>query len=180
MRQALLVSLIIVLSCSFGLAGKDLEPAPEDKAVVYMGRMSGFVGAARPFHFFEGNNYLARVKGKNYIRYVCEPGEYLFWVAADGRSFVRAELEAGHSYALWAKIQAGTWSAGASLQPITQGSKAWKEFSKMIRSSKPNKIDPAYTKKWETGHPDYIEKVMAEWKAAGEPAITMQKDEYFD
>jgi hypothetical protein len=161
-------------------AGKKIEPPPEDRAVVYLGRMTGFVGRARPFHFFADGQYLGRVKGKNYIRYECDPGEHLFWVAAETRSFVKADLEAEKSYALFARLQAGTWSARAELQPITQGSKAWGEFSKMIRGTKPQKVDQTYIQKWETNHPDYIERALAEWKAAGEPALVLKGDESID
>ncbi len=54
--------------------------------------MNSFGGGGRPFHLFEGENYLIRIKGKNYIRYVCDPGEHVFWVAAENRSFVTTDL----------------------------------------------------------------------------------------
>jgi hypothetical protein len=182
MKKILALAFIVLGFCAHLelSAGKELQPPSEGKAVVYLGRMTGFVGAGRPFHFFADEQYLARIKGKNYLRYECEPGEHLFWVAAERRSFVKAELEAGRSYALFARLQAGAWTARAELQPITEGSEAWGEFHKMIRGSKPSKIDEAYIKKWEASQPVYIERALAEWKAAGEPALVLQKDEYFE
>ena len=103
------------------------------------------------------------MKGKNYIRYVCDPGEHVFWVAAENRNFVKAKLQAGRSYALFAKIQTGMWNARSALQPITEGSKDWKEFSKMIQNTRPTPIDPEYVAKWEKKHPDYIDKAMKAW-----------------
>ena len=179
-RTTLVACLLVGLTTALAVAAKnEIEPPPDGKAVVYIGRMTGFVGRARPFHFFEGENYLARIKGKNFIRYVCDPGEHLFWVAAENRSFVKAELEAGRSYALFARLQMGTWSARAELQPITDGSEAWEEFRKLIVGKKPQKIDRAYIAKWEAGHPDYVRTALDEWKAAGEPALEMLEDEYF-
>jgi hypothetical protein len=160
-----------------GLAkDKTLESPPAGKAVVYIGKMNAFVGAAWPFHFFADQQYLARVKGKKYFRYVCDPGEHLFWVAAQQRrTFVKARVEAGHSYALYAKL-----TAGAELIPITKESDDWKEFRGMIFGEKPMKVDPADVTEWEQDKPDYISKALAEWKTAGEPALKLLPDEFVD
>ena len=157
-------------------ADKKLEPPPPGKAVVYIGKMNAFVGAAWPFHFFADENYLARVKGKKYVRYVCDPGEHVFWVAAQQRrTFVKAQLKAGHSYALYAKL-----TSGAELIPITQQSKDWKEFGKMIRKKKPYVMNPDDHADWVRRKPDYISKALAEWKSTGEPALNLLSDEYIE
>ncbi len=152
------------------------EPPPPGKAVVYIGKMNAFVGGAWPFHFFADESYLARVKGKKYVRHVCDPGEHVFWVAAQQRrTFVKAKLEAGHSYALYAKL-----TAGAELIPITPQSGDWKEFRGLIKGEKPLEFSAADVAEWAAGRPDYISKALAEWKAAGEPALKLMADEYID
>lgn len=152
-------------------------PAPEDKAVVYIGRLTGFVGRARPFHVFHNEEYLGFLKGKNYVRLVCEPGENLFWVAAETRTFVRADLEAGKSYYLFAKIMAGAWSARAQLHPITEASQAWAEFSGMITGKQPKERNQKYLDRWYKNHPDYIERALQEWRRNGEPAVALRRDQ---
>ena len=59
MKKMLHISMLLILFSSTALAAGGFEPAPADQAVVYIGRMTGFVGAGRPFHFFAGENYLA-------------------------------------------------------------------------------------------------------------------------
>lgn len=166
------VGLMIVLTNAFA-ADKKLEPPPPGKAVVYIGKMNSFVGGAMPIHFFADDNYLGRIKGKKFVRYVSDPGEHVFWVAGQSsrRTFVKAQLEAGHSYALYAKI-------GAELVPMTQQSKGWREFRKMIRKKKPFVMDADYYAEWVSGRPDYISKALAEWKTAGEPALNLSSDDY--
>ena len=154
-----------------------LEPPPEGKAVVYVGRLTGFYGRARPFHVFRDEEYLGVLKGKNYFRIVCEPGENLFWVAAEVRTFVKADLEAGKTYVLFAKIMPGAWSARAQLYPITESSDAWAEFSGMITGKQAQARDQKYLDRWHGNHPDYIDKALSEWRAAGEPSVTLSKDE---
>jgi len=176
----ILKSLVVValMTMAVGASAKDkpLDPPPDGKAVVYMGKMNAFVGAAWPFHFFVDDQYVARVKGKNYARIVVEPGEHLFWVAMQSRrTFVKAKVEAGHSYALYAKL-----TQGAELLPITRDSKDWKEFGGMITGSKPLDLDPKDVEEWKSKQPDYIEKALAEWKAAGEPALKLMADEHID
>lgn len=180
MNKFLALLFFLMLSCSPLRAQSETVPPPEGKAVVYIGKLESFFGAARPFHIFHGEEYLVRMKGKKYLRYVVDPGEHLFWVAADNRAFIKADLEEGRSYALYAKMQVGTWSGAVSLQSITKESKAWKEFGKMIQKKKSVTIDHRYIEKWKKNKPDYVSKVMEEWKAEGEPAGTVRKDEYFE
>ncbi len=181
--KTFLASILLLLGIglvSAAHAEADLEPPPPGKAVVYIGRLNAFVGGGRPFHFFEGENYLVRIKGRNYIRYVCDPGEKIFWASAENRSFVTASLEAGRSYALHAKLQTGTWSARVELIPITNGSAAWKDFAEMLDDKKAEKIDAKYAEKWRAGHPEYVAEALAEWRAAGAPALTLMPDEFVE
>ena len=176
-RSRIVLLALMFAAASVAVAGKkELPPAPPDKAVVYIGKLNAFVGGAWPFHFFADDQYLARVKGKKYVRYECEPGTHIFWVAAQARrTFVKAELEAGHSYALYAKL-----TAGAELIPITRGSKDWKEFFGLILGEKPLRRDEAYLAECSANQPQYIATALAEWRAAGEPALRLMKDEYID
>ena len=175
LRNFLVVALVS-LAAPVLAKDKPLDPPPEGKAVVYMGKMNAFVGAAWPFHFFMDDQSLARVKGKNYARVVVEPGEHLFWVAMQARrTFVKVKVEAGHSYALYAKL-----TQGAELLPITRESKDWKEFGGMITGSKPLDFSQKDVDEWKAGQPDYIEKALAEWKAAGEPSLKLMADEHID
>jgi len=155
-------------------ADKKLEPAPPDKAVVYIGKMNAFVGGAYPIHFFADDRYVARVKGKKYVRLEVEPGDHLFWVAFQARrTFVKANVEAGRSYALYAKL-------GGELLPITRESDDWREFAGMLRGEKPYVYDEKDIEDWRQGQPHYIETALAEWKAAGEPAVKLMPDENVD
>jgi hypothetical protein len=174
--KSLLAAALITVAVTASAKDKPLDPPPAGKAVVYMGKMNAFVGAAWPFHFFVDDQYLARVKGKNYARVEVEPGEHLFWVAMQSRrTFVKAKVEAGHSYALYAKL-----TQGAELLPITRESKDWKEFDGMITGSKPLEFSQKDVDEWKAGQPDYIEKALAEWKAAGEPSLKLMADEHID
>jgi len=155
---------------------KKIPPAPAGKAVVYIAKLNAFVGCANPFHFFADYRYIARVKGENYVRLEMEPGEHLFWSAMmERRTFVKAKLEAGHSYALYAKLM-----IYAELFPITRESADWKEFGGLITDSKPLAVSQEDIDEWNRGQPNYIQKALAEWKAAGEPALKLLPDEYID
>lgn len=182
MKVATTLSAIVLASYLVASQAADnrIEPPPEGKAVVYIGRLTAFVGGGRPFHFFEGENYLVRIKGQNYIRYVCDPGPQVFWASAENRSFVKADLEAGRVYALLARLQAGTWSARVELVPLTRQSRDWPEFEDTIEDKSPDDIDPEYVAEWTRGHPDYIAKALGEWRSAGEPALTLRADEFID
>jgi hypothetical protein len=155
---------------------RKLAPPPAGKAVVYIGKMNAFVGAAAPYHFFADDRYIARVKGQTYVRLFMEPGQHVFWVSMmERRTFVKATLEAGHSYALYAKMM-----AYAEIFPITRESVDWKEFGAMITEDKPLVVPQEDIEEWQRGQPNYIQKALAEWSAAGEPALKLKADEYID
>lgn len=144
--------------------------------MVFIGKMNAFKGAAAPFHFFVDDQYLARVKGQDYVRLELDPGEHVFWTSMmERRTFVKATLEAGHSYALHAKLM-----YYAELFPITRASVDWKEFGKMITETKPLVFSRAQVEEWRSGQPHYIGKALEEWRAAGEPALKLMADEYVD
>ena len=175
------VPVLILLSLTLVVGADDpegIDPAPEGKAVVYFFRPTMF-GAARPFHIIDGENNHIRLMGAKYFRYECEPGEHLFWAAAENKSFIKAELEAGHVYAVLARIIPGAFSGRVALQPITTESKYWKKCASQAKKKKPRKEDPEYREKWESKHPDYVEKVMKAWKEGGEKTShVLLADEY--
>jgi hypothetical protein len=179
MKTLRLLVLLLAATLPFAAAAKEqkkLVPPPAGKAVVYMGKMNAFVGAAAPFHFFADDEYVARVMGQKYVRLVLDPGEHLFWVSMnERRTFVKAKLEAGHSYAVYAKLM-----DYAELFPITRNSADWKEFGSMIVNSDPLVVSRKDIDEWRSSQPDYIHKALAEWKAAGEPALKLMADEYVD
>lgn len=174
LAKSLTVAVLTGVALTALAADKKIEPAPADKAVVYIGKMNAFVGGAAPIHFFANDRYLARVKGKKYVRLEVEPGDHLFWVASQARrTFVKAKLEAGRSYALYAKL-------GGDLLPITRESDDWGEFGSMLRGEKPYQYDEKDIEEWRQRQPRYIEQALAEWKAAGEPALRLMPDEHID
>jgi hypothetical protein len=179
MKKLSLLCLLLAATLPLALVAKEqkkLKPAPADKAVVYIGKMNAFVGAAAPFHFFADDQYIARVKGQQYVRMELQPGEHVFWTAMmERRTFVKATLAAGHSYALHAKLL-----DYAELFPITRESADWKEFGNMITESKPLVFSKEEADEWRSDKPDYTQKALAEWKAAGEPSLKLMVDEYVD
>ena len=174
--RTLCLPLIAVLPLAAAAKDKPLDAPPPGKAYVYIGKMNAFVGAAAPFHFFADDKYIARVKGKKYVRLAVDPGDHLFWAAMQSvRTFVKAKVEAGHSYAIYAKL-----ATGVELIPITRESEDWREFDGMIHGEKPYEFEASEVQRWIDRQPQYIEKALAEWKAAGEPAVKLMPEEHID
>jgi hypothetical protein len=179
MKRRLLACLLLAIALPLASSAKEqkkLVPPPAGKAVVYIGKMNAFKGAAAPFHFFADDQYIARVKGQAYVRLELDPGEHVFWTSMmERRTFVKAKLEAGHSYALHAKL-----IYYPELFPITRDSGDWKEFGNMITGTRPLVFTSAEVDEWRARQPNYIQKALAEWRAAGEPALKLMADEYVD
>ncbi|MEO0471031.1 MAG: hypothetical protein AAF206_15495 [Bacteroidota bacterium] len=125
--------LLLLLLFDIGLvAAQDIEPAPNDKAVVYFLRPEGFWGGAVKFTYFDGNKVVGKFAGRNYIRYECEPGTHNFWAKSENRSYVQGNLEPGKIYLIEAQPTAGILYARVRLKPVDPSSKDMWRFQKLI------------------------------------------------
>ena len=111
-----------LLTLFVGFAGtvtaqETIEPAPADKAVVYLARPST-LGVLINFNFYDGDQLIGRFNGGKYLRYECAPGEHVFWARSENRSFVEATLEAGNIYVIEAIPLMGGIKAQVLLAPV--------------------------------------------------------------
>lgn len=161
--------LVLMCACFFAVgfaqdAIDKLEPPAPGKAVVYFFR-TGNVGLARPFHFFVGNEYLGVVKGKNYIRYECDPGEQLLWASAENKTFMTADLEAGRIYGVLSVSKVGFGSARVKMLIMKPGEEGWAKAAKLIKKKDPFEQKPGYIEDWKAKKPDYTKQVLADWES---------------
>ncbi|RZS93441.1 hypothetical protein [Aquimarina brevivitae] len=98
------------------------EPTPpsENKAVVYFVRTSTG-GALIGFKYFDDNSYIGKFKGRNYLRYECEPGKHTFWATSENTDFIEADLKAGEIYFVEVKAQMGLAAARVKLLNVDYG-----------------------------------------------------------
>ena len=107
---------IIRLNCNY--SGKGFTPPSEGKAVVYFTRVSAW-GGAYSFEYFHQDKYIGVFKGKNYMRYECDPGEQLLWASTENKEFITADLKAGETYIVIVDIIMGGWKPRVGFTPIT-------------------------------------------------------------
>jgi hypothetical protein len=55
--------------------------------------------------------------GKGYSVYECNPGEHLFWIAAENTDFIKADLEAGKVYIAQVYVYPGVMKGRVNLVP---------------------------------------------------------------
>jgi len=119
MKTKLAVTLILVIATSFSsLLAQGFTPPEEGKAVVYFARVSIY-GKPMAFEFFHQDKYFATLKGKQYLRVECEPGEHLFWASTENKEFMTAELAANETYVVIVDVITGFFKPHVGLSPIT-------------------------------------------------------------
>ena len=116
MKNALIIVSFILFNC-FISVGQTINPAPEEKSVVYFVRTSS-MGAAINFSYFDSTSLIGKCNGKNYIRYECEPGTHLFWARSENKSSVEADIDPGKIYFLDAIPKMGLGKAKVTLLPM--------------------------------------------------------------
>jgi len=172
MRTKLLFILsLTVLTGYSSLLAQGFTPPAEGKAVVYFARVTAF-GAAVSFEYFHNDKFIGIFKGKNYMRYECDPGKQLLWASTENKEFVSAELEAGKTYIILVNVIMGAWKARVGLSPITE--KDGEDFARakeLILSEAPvvtpeDKIEKTNAK-LKDFIPEMLERYENEWKGGG-------------
>ena len=123
MRTRLSLTLLfIVYAWSPSLIAQGFQPPAAGKAVVYFARVTS-LGFAVSFEYFHQDKYIGAAKGKNYVRYECDPGEQLFWVSSENKEFITADLKEGGTYLVIVDVTMGIGKARVGLTPITDANK---------------------------------------------------------
>ena len=117
LRLAKAVVIALMLGFSAGAVAQGFKPPAKGKAVVYFARISKFQ-AFTTFLLFDGDRFIADFQGQTYVRHECEPGEQLFWVSAENRDFILAELLPDESYLVLVDVKAGEQMARVELIPM--------------------------------------------------------------
>ena len=128
---------VIVCAIVLNLAhAQGFTPPSEGKAVVYFTRVSS-MGFAVSFEYFHNDKYIGIFKGKNYLRYECDPGTQLFWASSENKEFVTAELNEGGTYIVIVDIAMGFGKARVGLTPITEKDEVFARAKELIKSKAP-------------------------------------------
>ncbi len=161
----LLIAMVSGLSTVFA---QGFQPPADGKAVVYFVRVSGWGGAVS-FEYFHWDKYIGVFKGKNYMRYECDPGEQLLWASSENKEFLVADLKAGGTYIIIIDVIMGGWKAHVGFNPITVNEKElFDRAKKLIEKKKPIVTPEAKIEKMNIKLKDFITEKLAkyesEWK----------------
>jgi len=126
------VLLVILLLITYSSFCQEFKKPAEGKALVYFVRWQGAV-ALMDFRYFDGEKYLGKVSGYNYYSYECDPGEHVFWVAAENREYIKGDLKPNCTYVIEVRPYMRAVMAGANLYQISPtNKKALKKINEMI------------------------------------------------
>ncbi len=169
MKTRLYLLLCLSLLTGFStIFAQGFTPPSEGKAVVYFTRVTMY-GAGVSFEFFDNDQFIGIFKGKNYMRYECDPGEQLFWASSENKEFITAEFEAGKTYIVMVNVIMGAWKAHVGLSPVAENdSDDFKRAKELIQSKAPvvtpeKKINST-NEKLKDFIPERLEQYENEWK----------------
>ena len=131
------IILIAIFIGKYSISAQGFQPPAQGKSVVYFVRVSSY-GGATSFEYFHQDKYIGIFKGKNYLRYECDPGEQLFWASSENKEFVTADLKEGGSYIVIVDIIMGAWKARVGLDPlIADETEVFERAKELINKKKP-------------------------------------------
>jgi hypothetical protein len=147
--------LLIAIAIAFAFnvrsaSSQGFQPPAEGKAVVYIVRLTSY-GFAISFEYFHNDKYIGAFKGKNYMRYECDPGKQLIWISSENKEFIECDLKAGGSYIILVNLYPGVMKARMESTPINVSDERFKEIKDFIVAEAPvvtpqEKIDAANKK----------------------------------
>ncbi len=133
LRFLCIILIVTIFNVASTLA-QGFQPPPEGKSVIYFVN----VKKTNSREYFHQDRYIGLLKrGKDYMRYVCNPGENLFWASAENKKFVTANLKEGGTYIVIGENKMGMWSAGIRLIPITDDNKLFEKARAIIMEKGP-------------------------------------------
>ena len=139
LKKITLLSLLIVALGS-QIHGQEFEKPSEGKSLVYFVRFSG-TGALINFKYFDGDQYLGKMNGVNYFLYECDPGEHIFWAAAENRDFIKGDLQPNSTYVVEVRPTMGAFKAAVRLHPVApDNEKALKRVKKIMSKRTPSTL----------------------------------------
>ncbi len=117
-------------------SSQGFQPPAEGKAAIYIVRISSY-GFAISFEYFHNDKYIGAFKGKNYMRYECDPGQQLIWISSENKEFVECDLKAGGTYIILVNIYPGVMKARMESTPIDANDERFKEIKDLILAEAP-------------------------------------------
>jgi len=137
MKTKLLLLVLIPFLLGINLAkGQGFTPPAPGKAVVYFARVTNWGGAVS-FEFFHQDKYIGVFKGKNYLRYECDPGEQLLWASTENKEFVTADLKEGGTYVVIVDVIVGVMKGRVGFNPVTEKDVEFDRAKELILSEPP-------------------------------------------
>jgi hypothetical protein len=162
------ILMIVLTTGSISVFSQGFQPPAPGKAVVYFTRVSSY-GGAISFEFFHQDKYIGIFKGKNYLRYECDPGQQLLWASSENKDFITCDLKEGGTYIVLVDIIMGAWKARVGFNPITSDDERFIRVKELINEKPPvvtpqKKIDEMNVK-LATFIPEQLQKYNDIWKA---------------
>lgn len=133
MKKILL--LLTFFTLGFLSYSQDFKQPAEGKSLVYFIRSSG-TGALINFKYFDGEKYLGKLNGVHYFEYECEPGEHIFWAAAENRDFLVGNLKPNSTYVVEVRPTMGAMKAAVRLHSISSDNEKFLKKASKIMSRK--------------------------------------------
>ncbi|NOU45992.1 MAG: hypothetical protein HOO86_02910 [Bacteroidales bacterium] len=167
--KVFLFTLILLLTGITITKGQGFTPPAPGKAVVYFVRVSSYGGVVS-FEFFHQDKYIGIFKGRNYMRYECDPGQNLFWASSENKEFITADLKEGGTYLVVVNIEMGAWKARVGLAPVTiQETELFERAKELILEKAPvvtpeDKIQSMNVKLADF-IPEKLDQYETEWKS---------------
>jgi hypothetical protein len=167
MKTKITFMLLILLLTVSPIFSQGFQPPAPGKAVVYFARVTKF-GYAVSFEFFHQDKYIGVFKGKNYLRYECDPGQQLLWASSENKEFITCDLKAGGSYIVIVDMEMGFAKGHVGFNPITADDERFIRAKELINEQPPvvtpqKKIDEMNTKLAKF-IPEQLQKYNDIWK----------------
>jgi hypothetical protein len=167
MKTKITFMLLLVLLTGSSIFSQGFTPPAPGKAVIYFARVTKYGGAVS-FEFFHQDKYIGIFKGKNYMRYECDPGQQLLWASSENKEFITCDLKEGGSYVVIVDMVMGAWKGRVGFNPITAEDERFIRAKELINEQPPvvtpqKKIEEM-NKKLATFIPEQLQKYNDVWK----------------
>jgi hypothetical protein len=137
-KKILFLLLVFALPCFSGILAQGFQSPAEGKAVIYFVRVTN-MSFGVTIEYFQNEKFIGEFKGKGYMRYECDPGEYLFWGKGESVDYMTSDLKAGSTYVVMIDIFFG---GHIGFHPVTEKDTELFAQAKAMIKGNPSAVTP--------------------------------------
>lgn len=166
MKKYLILCIPIFLFINY-INAQDSIPNLTKKSTIYIIR-NDLRSLLFTYDFYNNNNYIGGLNGRNYLKVECDNGNQLFWASADNNDFLEVSVNSEETYIIEVKSKIGFLKGGVKLNLVDKNDENYNFLKNRIIEKEPVQFSPEEIERKYIKRKKFITKSLNKYKSQKE------------